>query len=174
MILTILILIYLILSTIRGWRMGLIRQIVTRIIHLMSLFGAIFLQGTVGEFVYQKLFVGQGLEQFYTLVSRFIAFFALWFIFRIMFGFIQRILFPRKHGHHGLSGFLNALLGAALSFVCSYLWVFLLISMFHALNVSWFETQLINSPCAQFILNETPVLTNLFNQFFIDHHLLTK
>lgn len=75
---------------------------------------------------------------------------------------------PAKNPHAtSLGSLLDSVLGAIASFVASYFLVYVVLSMFNALQNPWFIQQTLDSSFLRFIIYSTPGLSNgVFNSIF--------
>ena len=62
---------------------------------------------------------------------------------------------------------LNGVLGAIASLIAGYFLVYVVLSMFNAIQNPWFLQQTVDSPILRFIIYNTPGLSNgIFNSVF--------
>ena len=75
---------------------------------------------------------------------------------------------PSKNPHAtNLGSLLDSVLGAIVSLIAGYFFVYVVLSMLNALQNSWFTQQTIDSSMLRFIIYNTPGFSNgMFNSIF--------
>lgn len=171
MIVTLIVLAYLAWKTYNGYKTGFTRYIIGLICSAIVFMVAIFLQNPFGNWLYMQ-FTGQTSTASTTtninlMLARFAAFFIIFFVGKMIMNIFKGWI-PAKNPHStNLGNILDNVLGAGASLVASYFVVYVVLSMFNALQNPWFIQQTIDSSFLRFIIYSTPGLSNgVFNSIF--------
>ena len=171
MIVTLLVIAYLIWQAYKGYHTGFTRYIVNLTFGAIVFIIAIMFQNPFGNWLYTQ-FSGHQIQTNMTtevslMVARFIAFFILLFIGRMIMKIFKGWI-PAKNPHStNLGSILDSVLGAIVSFFAGYFFVFVVLSMLNAVQNPWFMQQTIDSSLLRFIIYNTPGLSNgIFNSIF--------
>ena len=173
MILTVIILAILILSWIRGYRLGLVGLLLSVGVYLVAWFVASWGANGFGR-VLISIFPQIGTDDAQTTLAanlttatnqlfyHGIAFLILF----LMINALGRWLIRRFHwlNHIPVLGWVNQLSGGLVDVVIAYLIIFVLLVIFQVLPIEWWQSQLSASGMAQCMIHQTPLLTKwLFN-----------
>lgn len=171
MIVTLIVLAYLAWQAYKGYRTGFTRYIVNLIFGAIVFMIAIFMQNPFGNWLYTQFTGHQGATGLTTeanlMIARFAAFFIILFIGRMIVKLFKSWI-PTKNPHAtNLGSLLDSVLGAIVSLIAGYLFVYVILSMLNALQNQWFMQQTIDSSFLRFIIYDTPGLSNgIFNSIF--------
>ncbi|QGV04036.1 CvpA family protein [Lactobacillus acetotolerans] len=172
MIVTLIVLAYLALETYQGYRTGFTRLIINLIFAAIVFIIAIFLQNPFGNWLYMQITGQHDVQTNLTtgtnlMLFRFLAFFIIFFVGKMVVKLFKGWL-PTKNPHaKSFGNVLDGVLGAIVSFVASYFFVYIILSMLNALQNPWFMQQTIDSSFLRFIIYSTPGLSNgMFNSIF--------
>lgn len=171
MIVTLLVILYLIWQAYKGYKTGFTRYIINLVFGAIVFMIAIFLQNPLGNWLYSQV-SGQQIQTNMTtevnlMIARFAAFFIILFVGRMIVKIFKSWI-PNKNPHAtNLGSLLDNVLGAIVSFVAGYFFMYVVLSMLNALQNPWFMQQTIDSSFLRFIIYNTPGLSNgLFNNIF--------
>lgn len=168
MILTLLVLLYIGWETYKGYQTGFTRRIVNLVFAAIVLMVAIFGQNILGNVLYQH-FAGQAStssQAMDLMIYRFIAFFIIMFIGRLLVKFLKKGL-PAESKKEDFGTVLNRVLGALINLLAAYFVVYVILSMLNAMQLNWFIQQTAESPLLHAIVYNTPGLSNdVFNNIF--------
>lgn len=171
MIVTLIVLAYLAWQAYRGYRTGFTRYIINLIFSAIVFIIAIFMQNSLGNWLYTE-FTGHQIQTNLTtetnlMLYRFLAFFIILFVGRMLIKIFKSWL-PMKNPHAtNLGSVLDNVLGALASLVAGYFIVYVVLSMLNAVQNPWFMQQTIDSSFLRFIIYNTPGLSNgIFNSIF--------
>lgn len=171
MIVTLLVILYLIWQAYKGYQTGFTRYIINLVFGAIVFMIAIFLQNPLGNWLYSQV-SGQQIQTNMTtevnlMIARFAAFFIILFVGRMIVKIFKSWI-PTKNPHAtNLGSLLDNVLGAIVSFVAGYFFVYVVLSMLNALQNPWFMQQTIDSSFLRFIIYNTPGFSNgLFNSIF--------
>ncbi|MBU3828816.1 MAG: CvpA family protein [Candidatus Lactobacillus pullistercoris] len=171
MIVTLIVLAYLVWQAYQGYKTGFTRYIVNLVFAAIVFMIAIFMQNPLGNWLYTE-FTGQHIQTNLTtevnlMFARFIAFFIILFIGRMIVKIFKSWI-PSKNPHAtNLGSLLDSVLGAIVSLIAGYFFVYVVLSMLNALQNSWFTQQTIDSSMLRFIIYNTPGFSNgMFNSIF--------
>lgn len=171
MIVTLLVILYLIWQAYKGYKTGFTRYIINLVFGAIVFMIAIFLQNPLGNWLYREV-SGQQIQTNMTtevnlMIARFAAFFIILFVGRMIVKIFKSWI-PNKNPHAtNLGSLLDNVLGAIVSFVAGYFFMYVVLSMLNALQNPWFMQQTIDSSFLRFIIYNTPGLSNgLFNNIF--------
>ncbi|GMM20626.1 CvpA family protein [Lactobacillus amylovorus] len=171
MIVTLIVLAYLAYKTYTGYKTGFTRYIIGLICSAIVFMVAIFAQNPLGNWLYTQ-FTGEMIRSNATnnvelMIARFVAFFLVFFVGKMIMKIFKNWI-PAKNPHAtNVGSILDNVLGALVSLVASYFIVYVVLSMFNALQNPWFMQQTIDSSFLRFIIYNTPGLSNgVFNNIF--------
>lgn len=171
MIITLIVLAYLAWKTYAGYKTGFTRYIIGLICSAIVFMVAIFIQNPFGNWLYTQ-FTGETISSNSTtninlMIARFAAFFIIFFVGKMIMNIFKNWI-PAKNPHAtNLGSILDNVLGALASLVASYFIVYVVLSMFNALQNPWFIQQTVDSNFLRFIIYSTPGLSNgVFNNVF--------
>lgn len=171
MIVTLIVLAYLAYKTYTGYKTGFTRYIIGLICSAIVFMIAIFAQNPLGNWLYTQ-FTGEMIRSNATnnvelMIARFVAFFLVFFVGKMIMKIFKNWI-PAKNPHAtNVGSILDNVLGALASLVASYFIVYVVLSMFNALQNPWFMQQTIDSSFLRFIIYNTPGLSNgVFNNIF--------
>ncbi|MDF7682957.1 CvpA family protein [Lactobacillus sp. ESL0679] len=171
MIVTLIVLAYLALKTYKGYQTGFTKLIINLIFAAIVFIVAILFQNPLGNWLYGQI-TGQNMQTTLTpstnlILFRFIAFFILLFVGKMVVKIFKGWV-PSKNPHAtNFGSILDGVLGAIVSFVASYFFVYIILSMLNALQNPWFIQQTLDSSFLRFIIYNTPGLSNgVFNSIF--------
>lgn len=163
MIVTLLVLLYLGYQTYKGFNIGFSRRIVNLIFAAIIFAVAILGQNALGNWLYQQ-FSSQAStnagSQIDVMLYRFLAFFIIWFIGKMVVKIFKGWLPEKDHKKKGFSTLLDSVLGALISLVAAYFVVYVVLSMCEVFQNQWFIQQTIDSPFLRVIIYDTPGLSN--------------
>ncbi|MDF7639722.1 CvpA family protein [Lactobacillus sp. ESL0791] len=171
MIITLIVLAYLALKTYRGWQTGFTKLIVNLVFSAIIFIVAIFLQNPFGNWLYTE-FTGQYIQtnlptSTNLMLFRFLAFFIIFFIGKMLKKMFKSWVPARNPHATGFGTLLDGVLGAIVSFIASYFVVYIMLSMCNSFQNNWFIQQTLDSSFLQFIIYNTPGLSNgIFNSLF--------
>lgn len=171
MIVTLIVLAYLAYKTYTGYKTGFTRYIIGLICSAIVFMIAIFAQNPLGNWLYTQ-FTGEMIRSNATnnvelMIARLVAFFLVFFVGKMIMKIFKNWI-PAKNPHAtNVGSILDNVLGALASLVASYFIVYVVLSMFNALQNPWFMQQTIDSSFLRFIIYNTPGLSNgVFNNIF--------
>lgn len=171
MVVTLIVLAYLAYKAYTGYKTGFTRYIIGLICSAIVFMVAIFMQNPFGNWLYTQV-TGEMIRSNSTtnvelMIARFAAFFIIFFVGKMIMKIFKSWI-PDKNPHAtNLGSLLDNVLGALASLVASYFVVYVVLSMFNALQNPWFMQQTIDSSFLRFIIYSTPGLSNgVFNSIF--------
>jgi len=171
MIVTLIVLLYLAYRAYMGYKTGFTRYIINLIFSALVFMIAIFTQNPLGNWLYSEI-TGHQIQTNLTvetnlMIFRFIAFFIVLFVGREIVKIFKSWL-PSQNPHAtSVGSMLNGVLGAIASLIAGYFLVYVVLSMFNAIQNPWFLQQTVDSPILRFIIYNTPGLSNgIFNSVF--------
>lgn len=162
MIVTLFVLLYLGYQTYKGYKVGFSRRIVNLIFAAIIFAIAILGQNALGNWLYSQ-FSGQvpsAGAQIDVMLYRFLAFFIIWFIGKMVVKIFKKWLPAKDPNKKGFTTLLDHVLGALISFVAAYFVVYVVLSMCEVFQNQWFIQQTIDSPFLRIIIYNTPGLSN--------------
>ncbi len=168
MVVTILVVLFLISQVIAGYRIGFSRRIFRLVGLAVTFFAAVMFNEPFSNWLRNNFSHTATMEAslFDQLLYKFLAFIIILIIGRILVRLLMSI-FPASTGKKGIIKKSDALLGAIVSLIIGYITVFLTLSMLNSLQFDWFIQQTIDSKFLQYILYQTPILSqNIFNSIF--------
>lgn len=170
MIVTLIVLIYLGYQSYKGYKLGFARRIINLIFSAIVFAAAILGQNSLGNYLYTQ-FSSQATtnagSQIDIMIYRFLAFFIIFFIGKMIVKIIKGWLPSRDEQKKGFSTLLDSVLGALISFVAAYFVVYVVLSMANSFQNQWFIQQTIDSPFLRVIIYNTPGLSNgVFKSIF--------
>ncbi|KRL90957.1 CvpA family protein [Lactobacillus kalixensis] len=171
MIVTLIVLAYLAWQAYQGYKTGFTRYVVNLIFSAIVFMIAIFFQNPLGNWLYAQ-FTGRQINTNLTtdvslMIARFLAFFIILFIGRMIIKIVKGWMPTRNPHSTSLGSLLDSVLGAIASFVAGYFFMYVILSMFNAIQNPWFTQQTIDSSFLRFIIYNTPGLSNgIFNSIF--------
>lgn len=168
MFLSIIIILLLLVSTISGYRLGFTKRIVNLIGFGFTLVAASMFNPDFGNWIMTDIMQKPMVEatDIDKMFYRFIAFFIIMLVGKLIVRMITRLV-PTSSRKKGLISWIDGVAGAAISFAITYFVSHLVLSMFMALQLDWFIQQTVDSDFLQFILYETPGLSQgIFNSIF--------
>ena len=155
MILTVIILAILIAAGLRGYRQGFVALMLSLVIYFVAWLLASWGANGFGSFLTSNLTLATN-QLFYHGIAFFILFLIVnalgrWLIRR--FHWVNRI---------PLIGWVNQWAGGIVNLVIAYLIIFILLVIFQVLPIEGWQNQLTASGLAQWIIHQTPFLTQWF------------
>ena len=168
MIITLLVLLYLAWQTYRGYQIGFTRRIINLVLSAIIFIIAILVQNSLGNWLYQQFATQASTHSgsMDLMIYRFAAFFLLMFVLK-QFVKIFKMWLPVQKARTTFPSVLDAVLGAAVSFIAAYFFAYVVLSMANALQNQWFMQQTIDSSFLRFIIYDTPGFSNdFFNNIF--------
>lgn len=171
MVVTLIVLAYLAYQAYTGYKTGFTRYIIGLICSAIVFMVAIFMQNPFGNWLYTQ-FTGEMIGNNSTnnvelMIARFAAFFIIFFIGKMVMKIFKNWIPAKNPNATSLDSLLDSVLGAIASFVASYFLVYVVLSMFNALQNPWFMQQTLDSSFLRFIIYSTPGLSNgVFNSIF--------
>ncbi|MDR3190926.1 MAG: CvpA family protein [Lactobacillaceae bacterium] len=176
MIVSIIILALFAVTLLFGWKHGLIRTITRFAGQIIVWAVAVLMAHRLGMML--KALVGTDLAaQWSTPVPKLvidsasdflysgIAFALIMVVGSIIIWFVQRgLAFINKIP---FLGFFNRLAGLLFGAAVAYIEVFFILNIIRTWDLAWLQDQLTNSPIAQFILLQTPILSDHIYQWFL-------
>ncbi|MFL1695211.1 CvpA family protein [Weissella kandleri] len=176
MIISILILLALLMAWMHGYHEGFVRVLIRSVGRVLVWVLAVLLAHNVGD-VIANLVNNQLTSTWSSPVSasllnqsnRFL-YSGIGFSLVTMIGFailrqIQRSM--RILNKVPVLGFFNRVLGALLNTIIMYTGIFFLLYILGAFDWTWMHEQITYSPVAQFVMQETPILSSQIYQWFI-------
>lgn len=160
MVVTLIVLAYLAYKAYTGYKTGFTRYIIGLICSAIVFMVAIFMQNPFGDWLYTQI-TGEMIKSTSTtnvelMIARFAAFFIIFFVGKMIMKIFKGWI-PAKNPHAtNLGSLLDNVLGALASLVASYFIVYVVLSMFNALQNPWFMQQTIDSSFLRFIIYSTP------------------
>lgn len=171
MVVTLIVLAYLAYQAYSGYKTGFTRYIIGLICSAIVFMVAIIMQNPFGNWLYMQ-FTGQLIKSNSTtnvelMLARFAAFFIIFFVGKMIMKIFKNWIPAKNPNATNLGSLLDSVLGALASLVASYFIVYVVLSMFNALQNPWFMQQTIDSSFIRFIIYDTPGLSNgVFNSLF--------
>lgn len=171
MIVTLIVLLYLAWETYNGYKTGFTRYIINLIFAALVFMIAIFFQNPLGNWMYSQ-FTGQQIKANLTIETslmlfRFAAFFIILFLGRQVVQIFKSWIPSKNPNATNVGSVLDSVLGAFASFIATYFFIYVLLSMLNAIQNPWFMQQTVDSPILKFIIYNTPGLSNgMFNSIF--------
>ncbi|WP_297817761.1 CvpA family protein [uncultured Lactobacillus sp.] len=164
MIVTLLVLLYLGYQTYKGYKLGFSRRIINLIFAAIIFAAAILGQNNLGNWFYTQ-FSGSvvptsGNTPLELMGYRFLAFFIIFFIGKMIVKIIKGWLPTKDPNKKGFGTLLDNVLGALISLVAAYFVVYVVLSMCNVFQNQWFIQQTIDSPILRAIIYNTPGLSN--------------
>lgn len=177
MVVTVLIGVCLILGYHYGSRRGLLRMVLNLVSYLIAIIGAKIFAISVGSFLANIFPIISSNQQtgnntsvgtdgnlfFYHGVAFLVIFILIMAICRIIvrkFNLITKL--PVIHQA-------NAFAGGLISLALVYVTIFLLLTVFQIIPNQWWQDQITNSVVAQWIINNTPLLTQMIGNWLAGH-----
>ena len=169
-IVDIIILIFLVLGALIGFKRGFTRQLVSLVGIFVILILSFLFKNPVSVFLYKNLpfFNFGGIFKditvlnilVYEVIAFFVVFFALTLIFKILLGITK--IFEKLLNATIILGIPSKILGALLGVVQNYIYAFIII---YILSLPVFNITIVNhSNIANTILNKTPILNNICDE----------
>ena len=169
-IVDIIILIFLVLGALVGFKRGFTRQLVSLVGIFVILILSFLFKNPVSVFLYKNLpfFNFGGIFKditvlnilVYEVIAFFVVFFALTLIFKILLGITK--IFEKLLNATIILGIPSKILGALLGVVQNYIYAFIII---YILSLPVFNITIVNhSNIANTILNKTPILNNICDE----------
>ncbi|CUS16789.1 CvpA family protein [Lactobacillus delbrueckii] len=167
MLLVIFVILYIAWQTYKGYHVGFFKRIVNLIFAGLVFMLAIMLQNPVGNLIYTQFVQGQAGDSSLVLhACRFGAFFALFFILK-QIAKIFKAWLPAQETKTGFTATLDHMAGAIVSFVASYFFMYVVLSILNSVGVSQLSQLIGDSQLLSFIVNDTPGLsTGVFKTLF--------
>lgn len=165
MILSIVIAILLLMAFIRGYRRGLVKEILFTVGTFFIFLLGLYYDSPLGDWLLTTSKQGDPTDPFAHFVAQTIAFTLIVVIGRIILGWIARLSqaitwLPVIKQANGLGG-------ALIAIILTYLIIFLAIAILNVIEPSWFVEQYNNSVVAQFMIEKTPLVgQNVINWLF--------
>ena len=167
MILSTIILLLLLISVIRGYRIGLLSMVISVLTYFISYFGAKYLAPLTGnllmilfpEINHSTAISGESLASlnfnqfFYRGIAFIISFTVLTMIIRVL---LRRLKWLARLP---ILGTIDRWIGAAIDLIICYVIIFIVLMVFQLYPAEWWQVQLANSEVAQLVIKETPFLT---------------
>lgn len=167
MLLVIFVILYIAWQTYKGYHVGFSKRIVNLIFAGLVFMLAIMMQNPVGDLIYTQFVQGQAGDSSLVLhACRFGAFFALFFILK-QISKIFKAWLPAQETKTGFTATLDHMAGAIVSFVASYFFMYVVLSILNSVGVSQLSQLISDSQLLSFIVNDTPGLsTGVFKTLF--------
>lgn len=177
MVLSILIIAWLLISISRGYQNGLIRTLVRFIGRIIIYVAAILLAHKMGSWL-GTFFLDHMTAEWATngvpeiLSDKAGEFLASGIAFFIITTIGYWLLWSIEGGLRFLNnvpvlGTMNRLAGALLAGLMTYILIFFILQVTQTIAISWYRDQLLASPVAQWILNQTPYLSDAIYQWWV-------
>ena len=164
MIITLIVILYLGYQTYKGYQLGFAQRVINMIFGAIVFAAAILGQNSLGNWFYQQfsgnLVPTTGNVSLELIGYRFLAFFVIWIIGKMILKIFKGWLPKRDRTNKGLSNLLDNVLGAIVSFIAAYFLVYVALSMCQAFQNPWFIQQTVDSPILRVIIYNTPGLSN--------------
>lgn len=164
MIVTLIVILYLSYQTYKGYQLGFAQRVINMIFGAIVFAAAILGQNSLGNWFYQqfsgKVVPTTGNISLEIIGYRFLAFFVIWFIGKMILKICKGWLPKRDRTKKGIGNLLDNVLGAIVSFIAAYFLVYVALSMCQAFQNPWFIQQTVDSPILRVIIYNTPGLSN--------------
>lgn len=165
MILSIIIAILLFITIIRGYRRGLIKELLFTIGTFFIFLLGLYYDSPLGDWLLTTTKQGDPTDPFAHFVAQSIAFALILIVGRLIISWIARL--SRAITWLPVIKQANGLAGAILALLINYLIIFLALAILNVIQPNWFVEQYNNSVIAQFIIGKTPLVgQNIINWLF--------
>ncbi|MCH5462120.1 CvpA family protein [Lactobacillus sp. LC28-10] len=151
------IIIILALGLISGYRRGFVSVVMSLLAYIVAWLIATIFSQTLAEFLFQSV---TSTNSSAIATPRMLSGVVFFILFGLAYSIVRHIgrklnLITRLPLIHSV----NALVGAALNFIVRYLLIFLVLNLLLLFSNQWIKTQYQNSPIAQDIVKNTPVMS---------------
>ncbi|MFD1465477.1 CvpA family protein [Lapidilactobacillus mulanensis] len=165
MILSIVIVILLLAAIHRGYRRGLIKELLYTVGTLFVFLLGLFYDSKLGDALLTLTKQGDPSDPFAHFVAQTIAFWLIMFVGHLIIRWLGRL--SRAVTWIPVIKQANGLAGAIIAVVIMYLGIFLALSILNVIEPSWFVSQYTSSPVAEFMIEKTPIVSqNVINWLF--------
>ena len=133
MIVTLIVILYLGYQTYKGYQLGFAQRVINMIFGAIVFAAAILGQNSLGNWFYQqfsgKVVPTTGNISLEIIGYRFLAFFVIWFIGKMILKICKGWLPKRDRTKKGIGNLLDNVLGAIVSFIAAYFLVYVALSL---------------------------------------------
>ena len=153
MLLVIFVILYIAWQTYKGYHVGFSKRIVNLIFAGLVFMLAIMLQNPVGDLIYTQFVQGQAGDSSLVILKQISKIFKAWL--------------PDQETKTGFTATLDHMAGAIVSFVASYFFMYVVLSILNSVGISQLSQLISDSQLLSFIVNDTPGLsTGVFKTLF--------